>query len=231
MKATDLLQTQHRDIERLFDQLESDEGADPRAAREELGKSLVAHTVIEREIFYPALRAAASEGIAKAAEEHTLVELELYRLLTGRLPDVTRRARIAVLRQLFEGHTREEEDQLFRQAQRVLSDEVLEELGARMEKRHTQALHQGVASYLRKALAENLPKARATAPAKSAPAKKTARRSQASQPRKTTQKAAVETPKRSTARRGAGRPQGAPRSSSQARKAKVTTSRRTRTRG
>src|SRR5262245_57131466 len=45
MKATDLVLTQHREVEQLFEQLETESEGDKKGIREELAECLVAHAV------------------------------------------------------------------------------------------------------------------------------------------------------------------------------------------
>ena len=63
MKATELLQKQHREIEALLEQAKNAGAEDDKAIRDQLAAALVAHTVAEQQIFYPALREAAPELI------------------------------------------------------------------------------------------------------------------------------------------------------------------------
>src|SRR5271154_1244198 len=81
MKATELLQKQHRDIEALLERLRGAGQGDERAIRQELASNFVAHTVIEEEHFYPAVREALPDQILEAIEEHGLADVELARLL------------------------------------------------------------------------------------------------------------------------------------------------------
>ena len=55
MKATALLQTQHRKVEATFAALESGTG-ELTVLLESLANDLVAHMTIEQRIFYPAVR-------------------------------------------------------------------------------------------------------------------------------------------------------------------------------
>jgi hemerythrin superfamily protein len=57
MKATDLLKKQHRQVEKLFKEVEKTE--DPKQRRklmEQITADLKMHTQIEEELFYPAVR-------------------------------------------------------------------------------------------------------------------------------------------------------------------------------
>ena len=57
MKATDLLKRQHKEVKALFKKIEGTDN--PRMRRQllnEVARSLEGHTLIEEEIFYPAVR-------------------------------------------------------------------------------------------------------------------------------------------------------------------------------
>jgi hemerythrin superfamily protein len=172
MKATELLQKQHRDIEQLLERLKASAPGDDRTVREDLAKLLVAHTGIEEEIFYPAVQEAAPELTLEAIEEHGLIDHELGRLLTAKAEGDARSARIGVLAEVVLLHIRREENDLFRTAERALGGEVLAGLGAEMEPRFREL---SAASYVRpldRSIARNTP--HLVAPR--ATAKKTARR-------------------------------------------------------
>src|ERR1700733_10242222 len=118
MKATELLQKQHRDIEHLLERLKITAPGDDRTVREDLAKLLVAHTGIEEEIFYPAVHKAAPELTLAAIEEHGLADYELGRLLARKADADTRDAQIGVLEEIVLLHIRREENELFRAAAR-----------------------------------------------------------------------------------------------------------------
>ena len=77
MKATELLVNQHREVEQLFEQLESFEEGDEKIVREELARNLIGHMVIEEEMFYPAMREAMPEHVSLAEVEHAAARYAL----------------------------------------------------------------------------------------------------------------------------------------------------------
>ena len=190
MKATDLLMNQHRDVERLFDQLESvDEGDEARkkSVRDALAASLVAHSIIEKEIFYPAVRSAAPTEIAEAYEEHGAVEFSLYRFVNAQPDDATFEAKMKVLREMVRAHVDMEERELLKIAEGAIGDAQLGELGTHMEARFEQVREEGYESHLERAILEAAPILAKAASAKSgraasrattrrAPAKRTTKR-------------------------------------------------------
>jgi hypothetical protein len=56
MKATHLLEKQHRNVEAIFKEMEAGK-TDPAPLLEQLCDALAAHMAIEQDIFYPAVRA------------------------------------------------------------------------------------------------------------------------------------------------------------------------------
>ena len=87
MKATDLLKRQHKSVKALFKKIEKTEDARQRRRMlDEIAKSLEGHTVIEEEIFYPAVRGLetrkAEEMVLEAFEEHHVVKPVSYTHLT-----------------------------------------------------------------------------------------------------------------------------------------------------
>src|SRR5262245_18901990 len=81
MKATDLLENQHRLVEELFERYEEADGMSEKASIFELiAKTLLGHDVIEREIFYPTCeREIDEENVLKESlVEHGLVEFCVY---------------------------------------------------------------------------------------------------------------------------------------------------------
>jgi hemerythrin superfamily protein len=136
MKATDLLKKQHQQVKGLFRKVEkTDDAGTRRELLEEIAHELKAHTRLEEEIFYPAVRGLggkkAEEMVLEALEEHHVVDLVVAELPRVD-PEAERfEAKMTVLREMVEHHIEEEETEMFKLAQK-LRDE-LDELGERME--------------------------------------------------------------------------------------------------
>src|ERR1700678_4460113 len=148
MKATDLLQKQHRDIEALLERLRGAGQGDERAIRQELAGTLVAHTVIEEEHFYPAVREALPDLILEAIEEHGLADVELARLLAAKIGDETFEAKASVLSEVVIAHIQREEREVFKTADRELGDDHLSQLGDQMAQRFRQVMDTGFSKFL-----------------------------------------------------------------------------------
>src|SRR6185503_13008885 len=105
MKATELLESQHRTIEELFSRLEDGHSN----VLHELADNLVAHMMVEQEIFYPAVSSVDPNAIAESFEEHAMAEISLKRLLRTEGEDEPFNARLSVLKELVTRHVDEEE--------------------------------------------------------------------------------------------------------------------------
>ena len=139
MKATDLLKKQHKEVKALFKKVENTENArERRRLMEEIATALEGHTTIEEEMFYPAVRGLetqkAEEMVMEAFEEHHVVKLVLAELPQVDPEDERFEAKMTVLSELVEHHADEEEEEMFKTAQKLGKDE-LEALGERMEER------------------------------------------------------------------------------------------------
>lgn len=122
---------------------EAPRGASRFELTRDLARNLLAHAVIEREIFYPAVGEALGDDkmLREAFEEHDLVEFELRKLL-GALTeedDADFAAKLDVLCELVEHHVREEEFELLGRAELALGKERLSELGEQMKARFEEA--------------------------------------------------------------------------------------------
>jgi len=104
----------------------------------EISQSLEGHTLIEEEIFYPAVRGLdtekAEEMVLEAYEEHHVVKLVLAELPRVNPEDERFEAKMTVLSELVEHHADEEEKEMFKTAQKLGKAE-LDSLGAQMEER------------------------------------------------------------------------------------------------
>ncbi|MDP9150974.1 MAG: hemerythrin domain-containing protein [Myxococcota bacterium] len=152
MKATDLLEKQHRKVEALFKKLEG--GRSERAPLlQELANDLAAHMAIEQEIFYPAVKEVDADLVLESYEEHALAEVGLKRLLACDPDDEAFSARVTACKELIQHHVEEEEDDLFPKAEKALGDEELERLGKRMKARFAEVQAAGFAASVPKGFA------------------------------------------------------------------------------
>jgi hypothetical protein len=138
MDAFELLTADHEKVAGI---LESIEETTERAlkGREELFARLKSemdlHALIEEEIFYPALEEAdeTRDVTLEAYEEHRLVKQLLSELEAEEKDTEEWTAKFTVLKENIEHHVEEEEDEMFKQARKVLSEEQIEMLGDQLQ--------------------------------------------------------------------------------------------------
>ncbi|MBD0325812.1 MAG: hemerythrin domain-containing protein, partial [Pyrinomonadaceae bacterium] len=101
----------------------------------QLKNELDIHAQIEEQILYPVLKELKEthEITLEAFEEHAVVKQLLAELEVLSKDDETWGAKLTVLKENVEHHVEEEEDEMFKDARKVLGQEQLEELGARLQ--------------------------------------------------------------------------------------------------
>lgn len=153
MKATTLLEQQHRHIETLFSRLIR-VPPDALAMLVDLADHLVAHMAIEQNLFYPAVRKVKPALVGESYEQHAVAEYALKRLLVAGPHDKTFKAKAMVLRELIERHVAEEEHTLLLAVEAAMNEEQLEALGRQMEANYDAAVAAGYQTGLPKTYAQ-----------------------------------------------------------------------------
>ncbi len=157
MKATVLLSQQHKEVLALFKKLEAnDDKTKQKKLFVELAANLVAHDVIEREIFYPGCEKQMGllPILGESLVEHGLIEFSLYGCEQA-LGKKEFEFKIKALQDVLEHHIAEEQDELFPKVH-----EKVEALGAEMKARFDEIvredyrlrLHESLSQVLRGAL-------------------------------------------------------------------------------
>lgn len=143
--AVKLLETQHREMEGLLQQVADTHGdATTKALFAQAADLLTVHIKAEEEIFYPAVHEACTEDdLLESLEEH----LSLKRLLADLIGlDPTDKAfepKFKVLKEQTEHHHREEEEHLFPEVLKLLNENRREALGKAMLARQLDLTKQG----------------------------------------------------------------------------------------
>ena len=134
MDAIELLESQHREVEDLFSEIEdAGDTAAKTALFEELADKLAIHAAIEEHHFYPAVKAERTEDILlEALEEHLGIKRVLADLLKTDADDQTFDAKIKVLKETVSHHVEEEESDLFPKVRKLFDRERREALGQEM---------------------------------------------------------------------------------------------------
>jgi len=162
MDAIEMLTNDHTTVRSLFEAFRTaDEGAAaPAPAYGSTGREMAAerpvvaqlcdelelHTLIEEQLFYPAVKAlnddALNDQVARALDDHAVVKEEVaaLRAMSGALVDIA--ARIERLEKDVDQHATEEEQQMFPRVAELMSSSRREALARDMEerKRGTPAL-------------------------------------------------------------------------------------------
>ena len=148
MNAIALLTRDHQEVERLFKQFEK---LTERAQKSKqkivmnIIRELAIHSAVEEMLFYPAVRTAAlkaqgralkeaADTVLESLEEHHVVKWTLSELEKMKPEDERFDAKVKVLMESVRHHVEEEQRELFPKARRLLGEEVLDQLGERIEK-------------------------------------------------------------------------------------------------
>ena len=194
MDAFQLLKEDHRKVEELFTELESASGKAKLEVFKQIKTELELHTHIEEKIFYPALEdpKETHDLALEAYEEHAVVKKLLKELSRAKTANDEWEAQAKVLQENVEHHVQEEENELFKKADKALSEEEVEDLSERM-----------IAEKSRKA---GRPAVKASAAKKSSGSKKSAGKSKnASASKGSSRSAAAKTARRSRSKKSAAK--------------------------
>jgi hemerythrin-like domain-containing protein len=137
--ATVMLRAEHRMVDALFEEfMATESNARRRDIATKVVSALRAHTTIEEEIFYPALRRKLEdeEPIECAYEEHGIAKRLLDELDGMKASDAGFSAKFKVLAESVRHHVREEESEILPQAESSELD--LEALGEEMRERQRE---------------------------------------------------------------------------------------------
>ncbi|MEO7744114.1 MAG: hemerythrin domain-containing protein [Usitatibacter sp.] len=141
--AIELLESDHRKVEALFQQYESEKEGDEALKREIATKicgELSAHAQLEEELFYPWMRENLDEDdmemLEEAYVEHAGAKDLIAQLEAANEIDATYDAKVKVLGEYIKHHVKEEEEEIFP----AVSDEKdeLDELGQEMHARKAE---------------------------------------------------------------------------------------------
>jgi hemerythrin superfamily protein len=134
MKATTLLERQHRNLQQLCEAVERGSVSIRESLMPQLAGDLVAHIAVEEKLFYPLVseklheEAWTRQGRARHAEARRCLERALDSAFDG--PDFN--AAIGGLRATIELHAEQEEEALFPRVELVLAADAMRELAYTM---------------------------------------------------------------------------------------------------
>jgi hemerythrin-like domain-containing protein len=139
MKATLLLRKDHETILSMLSQFNNGNRKDKDALFAEIRRELEWHTRVEEELLYPELQNSispeAAEIAARAVADHEGIDAIIGELAALGPQNKQFAARMQALTECLQKHIAFEEDEVFEEARKTLSEYRLEELGLEMEDR------------------------------------------------------------------------------------------------
>jgi len=138
-----LLKTDHKKVKALFAEYQEATPRKQQDIAQTIIQDLEIHAELEEELIYPAIRKGTKDDklMNEATEEHHLVHVLIAELKELEPSDATFKAKFTVLGELVKHHVKEEEGEMFPQAQKAKIDwEALEaEVTERKEQLMAQA--------------------------------------------------------------------------------------------
>lgn len=139
--AIALLKADHRLVEELFEKFSKARGDRKKAIADKICHELIVHTIVEEEIFYPALRGKVEEDLLdESYVEHDGAKMLIAEILGSGPDQPFFEAKVSVLQEEIKHHVAEEErrgEGLFAQAREA--DVDLNALGAMIVQRKETA--------------------------------------------------------------------------------------------
>ena len=140
MNALTLLKQDHGNVEELFRRFETagpEDVEELARVRDLVIEQLSKHSVVEEQVFYPAIRAKLGDEqaftVLEGLEEHHVVKTTLSELEKLAPTHERFRAKFTVLIESVRHHVEEEENDMFPQARDAFSVEELNTMGEQME--------------------------------------------------------------------------------------------------
>jgi hemerythrin-like domain-containing protein len=134
--AVELLKSDHAKVKQLFAQFEA-AGEDEKRKGEifkTIAQELKVHTTIEEEVFYPAVKKMDSDMALEAEEEHNIVDWIIAQMKKLSPGDENYDAKFTTLKENVEHHIKEEEEEMFPEAEEKLGKQI-DALGKKMLER------------------------------------------------------------------------------------------------
>jgi len=141
MNAIELLKHDHREVEEYFEEYEDlEDDAEKAELSAKICQALKVHAQIEEEIFYPAAREATRDEdlLDEALVEHAGAKRLIEEIESMEVGDDLYDAKIRVLGEQIKHHVKEEEEELFPEAER--SDMDLKAVGKDLEARKMELM-------------------------------------------------------------------------------------------
>jgi iron-sulfur cluster repair protein YtfE (RIC family) len=141
--ALQLLKADHDRVKKMLNDLDETTERAEKTRTElfaKLNEELTIHAKIEESIFYPAIKQEAEtrEIVLEGFEEHHVIKMLLKELDSMPVDTEQWAAKLKVLKENVEHHVEEEEQEMFQKSREVLSEDEINQLGARMEEMKEQ---------------------------------------------------------------------------------------------
>jgi hemerythrin superfamily protein len=142
MNAVELLEQDHREVEEYFDDFEDANENEKGLLAAKICLALTVHAQIEEEIFYPAARKATKDDdlLDEAAVEHAGAKELIAQIESMKPGDDLYDAKVKVLGEYIKHHVKEEEGELFPEAEQARMD--LDAVGQALAQRKTKLMAQ-----------------------------------------------------------------------------------------
>lgn len=138
-----LLKQDHESVMDIFDELEEEESTESmQGLLSQLQDELDEHMQLEEKFFYPALEKNdySRKKVLEAYQEHQAVKTVLSQLHDVPLNDERLMARVKVLRGLVTHHIEEEENKVFKIAEKSIGKEKLQEIAVQVQKAKSELI-------------------------------------------------------------------------------------------
>ena len=145
MDVIKLLKKDHKMVKNLFEEFHNVKGSKVQKKANiiaQIKEALTVHAQVEEELVYPAFRENRSmkEQVGEALEEHHVTKTLLTELDALQPDDERYNAKVKVLCEYLMHHVKEEEKEMFPEAQKRLSNKRLAALGEEVEARRNELL-------------------------------------------------------------------------------------------
>jgi hemerythrin superfamily protein len=139
----DLIEQDHRTVEKLFAEFEAAADADQRRQLgEQIVTELTVHAELEEKLLYPAAKQAGGElrGLVEHGEEEHQEVKQLISKVDGQNPDDSEvQATFQKIKSSVEEHVQEEENELLPKFRQSVDASQLEEMGQQLEQAKQEA--------------------------------------------------------------------------------------------
>jgi hemerythrin superfamily protein len=145
MDVITLLKKDHKMVKNLFEEFTNSKSGKVQKKADliaQIKEALTVHAQVEEELVYPAFKENRSmkEQVGEALEEHRVAKMLLAELDTLQSDDERYNAKVKVLSEYVMHHVKEEEKEIFPEAQKRLSSKRLAALGEEVEARRNELL-------------------------------------------------------------------------------------------